>query len=64
MPEQSRQLANKYEDIVNLHGAGILWRLPAHLVEDCCPAQVVDMTLTVLYGMFGFTRANKCEVMM
>ena len=34
MPEQPRQLANKYEDIVNLQGAGTLWQLPAQLVLE------------------------------
>ena len=35
MPEQSRHLVNKYEDIVNLlaWAGGILWRLSAQLVD-------------------------------
>ena len=35
MPEQPRHLANKYEDIVNLQGRGILWRPAAQLVSTC-----------------------------
>jgi len=52
MPEQPRHLVNKYEDIVNLQGRGMLWRHPAQLVY-----------LSLIHAALDFSKVTLSNVM-